>query len=1124
MNKWQTSVATAVAIALWGSYQVAVAADAAAPAVPTGAPPESAKAQQPTAQDAPPTPIPDAQKPKSGTDNTGTDEGSEKNELATVTIVGVRESQERAIEVKRLAPSIQDSISAENIGQLPDTTITDSLQRITGVQINRDAGVGTSVDVRGLPQVGTMLNGEVFITPDQIDSQQPDFTTLPATLFNQVDVIKSPTADQTETGISGALNLHSYRPWDLPHGFTYNYSVSGERGDTTQKTGPEASGLISYNGDGRWGLLLAANYADTWRMNANEGLDQYGVILHPENGGSVQSVANGGTYGTGAYNGFLGAWTGVANFPPRIKVFPNAQGIVCTPANLSTLGQPGGLLSSCPVDVNGDGKSNGVFMGSQDISLYDITTERERKAVNASFQADLGHGFTFTSDYFYAHQDQFDRNIGIQFNSTNWQGATYVPLQSRNTGSTALSQYNTPPQDPVYAGSQIYTTQVYQKWPGDVESYSQITRWNSSAQNFNAQLDFNNGGAFKGGVRGIYEKAHQSNIETDINISDSDGCLWADASTGLPCGTFVYPAQLGGNRVFNANGIPQNTIPIVANFTGRNLTIGMPSSLASDFANPNAWTMKTLEANDNYDRSTSISALRFDGEEDINDRFQLKFGLRDGIRSANNEGWTFVTPVYGGIGATNPDGTPNATGCLVRYAGSDVILSGNGADATPTTPATPNTWCTAGNSQGSFRAGAISSQPLSHTPSPLASNFQQYTNLLGSGITFWGINPSAMDNPLSFWRSLYPNTTEQEAPGTTWAVWAKEISGYLQADLGGQLGSMKYSGNVGMRVIHTNLQITQHLTGLPGQYGTESADNGTQVTDRSYTDVLPALNFALDITDKLVLRLAFSKNMMPLNLSQWGGGLSLGYSLQETPTGPIYRVSQGTSNGNPHLDPWRSTNYGVNFEYYIAPASLVALQFFHINVDSFIKSGSVLNCNLPDEDGVIRHHCIAITEPVQGSGNSIQGLEFDYRQGFTFLPGLLRYTGVEFNLTYAPSNTGETDLAGNKIPFQDNSTESGNLILWYQSQRFQVRLAYNARSKRAVSEDFGGIAGLEQYEAPQQYLDATVAYKFSKYAEVFVNGSNLTNEFQHYYLVWSDQPAHSTFSERMYELGVRGQW
>src|SRR5262249_16041376 len=190
--------------------QVALAADATVPA--------------------PAAPSPDAGKPNSGTDSAGTEQVP-STELTTVTIVGVRQSQERAIEAKRLAPSIQDSISAENIGQLPDVTITDSLQRITGVQINRDAGVGTSVDVRGLPHAGTMLNGEVFISADQRDSQQPDFTTLPATLFSQVDVIKSPTSAQTETGISGALDLHTYRPWDLPRGFTFSYSLNGERGD-----------------------------------------------------------------------------------------------------------------------------------------------------------------------------------------------------------------------------------------------------------------------------------------------------------------------------------------------------------------------------------------------------------------------------------------------------------------------------------------------------------------------------------------------------------------------------------------------------------------------------------------------------------------------------------------------------------------------------------------------------------------------------------------------------------------------------------------------------------------------------------------------------------------------------
>ncbi|MFO1468368.1 MAG: TonB-dependent receptor [Steroidobacteraceae bacterium] len=1001
------------------------------------------------------------------------------DDLTEITVVGVRQSQIRAIEIKRLAPSIQDSISAESIGQLPDVTITDALQRITGVQINRDAGVGTSVDVRGLPQVGTMLNGEVFITPDQIDSQQPDFTTLPATLFNQVDVIKSPTAGQTESGISGSLNLHTNRPWDLPHGFTYSYSANAERGSTTRKTGPEASGLVSYNGDGRWGLLVSADFSDTTRSNSSEGLDQYGVILNGENAVSA-----------GHYDGFLGSWNGAA-IPSRITQHPDGS-----------------------VDVNGDGKSNGVFMGSQNIGLYNITTQRKRQAASASFQADLDHGLKLTSDYFYAHQNQFDRAYGVQINSTNWQGATYVPLQSRDTGTTALSQYNTPddPDAAAWAGSHIYTTQVYEKWPGDVESYSRVERRQSTAQNLNLQLDYDEGGPFKASLRGIRETAHQEYIETDVNISDSDGCLWADPNSSLPCGTFNFPSQLGGPRVFNANGIPQNTVPITASFGGRNLQIGMPAALASAFANPNGWTMKTLESNDDYNRRTGITALRFDGHYEFSERWHLNFGVRNSLRSASNDGYTLVTPVYAGMGASDPNG------CLVRYVGADVILSGNATDTTP------STWCTAGNAQGAFRAGPLSALPMPGTPGPLSGNFQRYTNLLGSGITFWAINPGAMDNPLAYWKSLYPNTTTQAAPGITWGVFLRETASYLQTDFNGHWGSMAYSGNLGVRFIHTALKVTQALSGDPGQYGTEPDQTGTLVTRRSYNDVLPAFNFSLSLTDRLIARLAASKNMMPLDLSQWGGGRQLNYSLQETTQGPIYQIAAGNESGDPNLNPWRSTNYGLSFEYYINPTSMIGLELFRINVQSFIKNGSVTNCTLPDEDGVVRNHCITITKPIQGSGNSIQGVEFDYRQGFTFLPGLLANTGMEFNVTYAPSKTGETDLAGRKIPFQDNSTESGNIILWYQSKRFQTRLAYNYRSRRAVSDSVGGIVGLEEYEAPQKYLDASIAYKVSRYAEFFVDATNLTNEYQCYYLVWTDQPAHSNFSERMFAVGFRGQW
>jgi TonB-dependent receptor len=1079
-------VAIAVSMAL-----LAAMATAAMASPGTGDPAASPGTPGATPQDA-------ATTPPAAVDNGKPKPGEQPIQLETITVTGVRASQERAIDLKRFAPDIQDSISAESIGQLPDTTITDALQRITGVQIDRNGGEGTEVDVRGLPQVGSMLNGEVFITPDQITSQEPDFETLPATLFNQVDVIKSPMASQTDEGISGSLDLHTFRPWDLPHGFTFSYNADGERGDVARKMGPEASGLVSFNDDGRWGLLLSGDYSDTRRAGpesnnagsgvgapsagSSEGLDQYGVILDGENAESA-----------GGYAGFVGAWNGL---PIPSKIVQNSDG---------------------SVDVNGDGKSNGVFMGSQNIGLYNSSIERKREAGNASFQADLGDGFTLTSDYFYTQQRQYNRTVGLQFNSTDWQGATYVPLQSHDTGATALSQYNTPPPDPAWAGSQIYTTQVYEKWPGDVESYSQLESTGSVAQNANLEVNFDNGGDFKGSLRGVRETASQAYMETDLNISDSDGCLWPNQlnpGVSLPCGTFVYPAQLGGDRVFNPIGIPEDSVPIIANFTGQNLTVSMPPSMAANFANPNGWTFKTIESSgDDYSADAGITALRFDGHYDLHHGIHLDFGVRNSIHTANNYAYTLVTPVYAGMGASDPNG------CLVRYVGADVILGGDGSGG----------GCTAGNSEGYFRAGPLSAVQMSNTPPPLSGNWQEYTNILNSGINFWGVNPSAMDNIWGFWKSLYPDTTTQEDPGDTWAVWMKETSSYLQADFANNNTAISYSGNIGVRVIHTNLDITQHLDGLPGLYGTNAADIGTTDTQRGYYDVLPDFNLALDLTDKLTARFAASKNMQPLDLQTWGGGLSLNYSLAyiTNPNGSktqLYEVALGQSNGNPKLDPWRSKNYGASLEYYINPVSMVDVELFRIDVESFIENGNVQNCDLPDEDGVVRHRCITIVEPVQGSGNSIQGAEFDYRQGFTFLPWLLRYTGTEFNVTYAPSKTGQTDLAGHAIPFQDNSTESGNFILWYQDRRLQVRVAYNYRSKRAVENDVGSIAGLEEYEAPQAYIDASVQYMIDKYVTVYVNGSNLTNEYERYYLVWPSQEGHANFSERSYTVGLRGQW
>src|SRR5262249_46486084 len=157
----------------------------------------------------------------------------------------------------------------------------------------------------------------------------------------------------------------------------------------------------------------------------------------------------------------------------------------------------------------------------------------------------------------------------------------------------------------------------------------------------------------------------------------------------------------------------------------------------------------------------------------------LDFGVRNSIRNADNVGFTLVAPVYAGQGASDPNG------CLVRYVGADVVL--NSGD------------CTAGNETGYFRGGPLSAQRVPQTPGPLANHGREYANLLGSGITFWGINPSAMDNPEAYWQSLYPGTIRQFDPGTSWGVGMRESSGYLQANLQGTLFNIPYSGNFGLR-------------------------------------------------------------------------------------------------------------------------------------------------------------------------------------------------------------------------------------------------------------------------------------------------------------------------------------
>ncbi|WP_426030822.1 TonB-dependent receptor [Caulobacter sp. DWP3-1-3b2] len=137
------------------------------------------------------------------------------DQVEEIVVTGFRASLASAIEAKRTATAIVDSISAEDIGKFPEQNLAESLQRITGVQISRSKGEGQNVSIRGLnPDFNQIsLNGRSLPSPS--GSRSFDFTILSSDLINGLDVYKTPTADLIEGGLAGTVNVKTLRPKDV---------------------------------------------------------------------------------------------------------------------------------------------------------------------------------------------------------------------------------------------------------------------------------------------------------------------------------------------------------------------------------------------------------------------------------------------------------------------------------------------------------------------------------------------------------------------------------------------------------------------------------------------------------------------------------------------------------------------------------------------------------------------------------------------------------------------------------------------------------------------------------------------------------------------------------------------
>ncbi len=340
---------------------------------------------------------------------------------------------------------------------------------------------------------------------------------------------------------------------------------------------------------------------------------------------------------------------------------------------------------------------------------------------------------------------------------------------------------------------------------------------------------------------------------------------------------------------------------------------------------------------------------------------------------------------------------------------------------------------------------------------------------------------------------------------TSFGVTEETLAGYVQADLDTGLAGAPLRGNIGVRVVQTK-QGSQGFAVIGGQPRPLSFE-------REYTDVLPSLNLAWELSDTLLLRLAASRAITRPTISQLSPGLS-----------SVDIGSLRATQGNPELDPFRVNQIDFGVEWYFAKDAILAATFFHKDVESFITTTSeqrVINFGGPvfrDDGTDVSQRPFSVSLPINGQGAKITGVEISYQQPLTFLP--VDGFGVIANYTYADSNVAFT-YNGEQFdaPFLGSSRHSFNLVGYYENGKFDARIAYAWRE--AYLENRRGDNQSSLFIDNYGQLDVSLAYKLTERLELTLDALNLTDQVVSRFGTTQDRPIGAFQSGRFVFVGAQ---
>jgi TonB-dependent receptor len=936
------------------------------------------------------------------------------NDVEVIEVSGIRSSVAKSMDVKRSSAGVVDAISAEDIGDFPDTNLAESLQRITGVSIDRSGGEGQLITVRGFgPQFNTVLvNGRQMASEN--DSRAFSFDTIASELVSSLDVHKTSTATMQSGGVGSTININTARPFAL-NGFKMAGSVKGVYDENSEETTPQFSGLISNTfNDDTFGVLLAVSHQER-----ETRLNQAQMDGWLENVGVPNPVTQSGE-----------AWTGNVFSPRNYDHKVTFEERTRTNANL--------VFQYAP---------NDKLVVTADALYSDFDVESEATS--------YGHWFTAPNIQGVGDDGSlFDEN-GNRRSPTVDANGTIIDLYQEVGLATDMHAKTFDRLTDTYA---IGLNFDYQ--------YSDNLNLSFDLSHSEAEREANNGG---GDQLSLIGYANRVRFQVDDNILPV-ASMFASPDADIYSGQ----QELDGAIVTGPDGFPA--------YNGALIPDGVSNHL--DKANSRAHVMLRR----GWAVEDEVSQLRFDGEyvTDGSGLTEIRFGAQYSTETKSLTRWdnegVGIHCTYCGY----PDLPEIPAGSQYVFdAGSDFLSDVSGSGRMPTS------WL-AHDGEANF-----------------AFLESYYQSVNGEAISFDAVRRN--------------NSFEVEED---------IISTYLEFDFEGEVADMFLSATAGVRYESTDVTVngTQApITGLTILDQTEMlagfGDAQSIATESDYDVLLPNFSVRLEITDDLIARFAASSTITRPTLNSM------------SPVTVITTTRQGgdltSTSGNPALEPFKSDNLDLSLEYYYDEASYASIGYFRKLVSNFIVNsqedktfeladGSLLtdpstgaNASAPDAGDDVA--VFTNTLPNNGEDATVDGFELALQH--TFDNGF----GVLANGTIVDSDAELDPFDINQVFALTGLSDSYNLVAFYETDDYQIRLAYNWRDEFVQSLTQGQGDGPTIVESYQQ-LDISGSYSVTDNVEIFFEGINLTEEFVHKRGRFSNHLLLVEDSGRRWAFGVRGNF